>query len=313
MAQIAHSLIEIIGNTPLLELSGTKRELRLKAKLIAKLEYLNPARSVKDRVALALIERAERKGLIDSNTTIIEPTSGNTGIGLAFIAAIRGYRLILTMPDAMSIERRTLLKSLGAELVLTPAYEGMAGAIRKAQELKDEIGNAYIPQQFDNPANPEVHRLTTAEEIWRDTDGKVDIFVAGIGTGGTITGVGQVLKLYNKQVKVVGVEPYTSSVLSGERPGPHKIQGIGAGFLPKVLNTTIYDEIIRIKDDEAFAAGRLLATKDGVLTGISSGAAAAAAIKIARRPENEGKRIVVLLPDTGERYLSTQLYNFNNE
>lgn len=313
MAQIAHSLIEIIGNTPLLELSGTKRELRLKAKLIAKLEYLNPARSVKDRVALALIERAERKGLIDSNTTIIEPTSGNTGIGLAFIAAIRGYRLILTMPDAMSIERRTLLKSLGAELVLTPAYEGMAGAIRKAQELKDEIGNAYIPQQFDNPANPEVHRLTTAEEIWRDTDGKVDIFVAGIGTGGTITGVGQVLKLYNKQVKVVGVEPYTSSVLSGERPGPHKIQGIGAGFLPKVLNTTIYDEIIRIKDDEAFAAGRLLATKDGVLTGISSGAAAAAAIKIARRPENEGKRIVVLLPDTGERYSSTQLYNFNNE
>ena len=313
MAQIAHSLIEIIGNTPLLELSGTKRELRLKAELIAKLEYLNPARSVKDRVALALIERAERKGLIDSNTTIIEPTSGNTGIGLAFIAAIRGYRLILTMPDAMSIERRTLLKSLGAELVLTPAYEGMAGAIRKAQELKDEIGNAYIPQQFDNPANPEVHRLTTAEEIWRDTDGKVDIFVAGIGTGGTITGVGQVLKQYNMQVKVVGVEPYTSSVLSGERPGPHKIQGIGAGFLPKVLNTTIYDEIIRIKDDEAFAAGRLLATKDGVLTGISSGAAAAAAIKIARRPENEGKRIVVLLPDTGERYLSTQLYNFNNE
>ena len=313
MAQIAHSLIEIIGNTPLLELSGTKRELRLKAELIAKLEYLNPARSVKDRVALALIERAERKGLIDSNTTIIEPTSGNTGIGLAFIAAIRGYRLILTMPDAMSIERRTLLKSLGAELVLTPAYEGMAGAISKAQELKDEIGNAYIPQQFDNPANPEVHRLTTAEEIWRDTDGKVDIFVAGIGTGGTITGVGQVLKQYNKQVKVVGVEPYTSSVLSGERPGPHKIQGIGAGFLPKVLNTTIYDEIIRIKDDEAFAAGRLLATKDGVLTGISSGAAAAAAIKIARRPENEGKRIVVLLPDTGERYLSTQLYNFNNE
>ena len=269
MAQIAHSLIEIIGNTPLLELSGTKRELRLKAKLIAKLEYLNPARSVKDRVALALIERAERKGLIDSNTTIIEPTSGNTGIGLAFIAAIRGYRLILTMPDAMSIERRTLLKSLGAELVLTPAYEGMAGAIRKAQELKDEIGNAYIPQQFDNPANPEVHRLTTAEEIWRDTDGKVDIFVAGIGTGGTITGAGQVLKLYNKQVKVVGVEPYTSSVLSGERPGPHKIQGIGAGFLPKVLNTTIYDEIIRIKDDEAFAAGRLLATKSTIACGMS--------------------------------------------
>ncbi|MBR4365549.1 MAG: cysteine synthase A [Bacteroidaceae bacterium] len=313
MAQIAHSLIELIGNTPLLELTGTERELKLKAELIAKLEYLNPARSVKDRVALALIDRAERKGLIDSSTTIIEPTSGNTGIGLAFIASIRGYRLILTMPDAMSVERRTLLKSLGAELVLTPAYEGMAGAIRKAQELKEEIGNAYIPQQFENPANSEVHRLTTAEEIWRDTNGQVDIFVAGIGTGGTITGVGQVLKQYNNKIKIVGVEPYTSSVLSGERPGPHKIQGIGAGFTPKVLNTTIYDEIIRIKDEEAFAAGRLLATKDGVLTGISSGAATAAAIKIARRPENEGKRIVVLLPDTGERYLSTQLYNFDKE
>ena len=313
MAQIAHSLIELIGNTPLLELTGTERELKLKAELIAKLEYMNPARSVKDRVALALIDRAERKGLIDSSTTIIEPTSGNTGIGLAFIASIRGYRLILTMPDAMSVERRTLLKSLGAELVLTPAYEGMAGAIRKAQELKEEIGNAYIPQQFENPANSEVHRLTTAEEIWRDTNGQVDIFVAGIGTGGTITGVGQVLKQYNNKIKIVGVEPYTSSVLSGERPGPHKIQGIGAGFTPKVLNTTIYDEIIRIKDEEAFAAGRLLATKDGVLTGISSGAATAAAIKIARRPENEGKRIVVLLPDTGERYLSTQLYNFDKE
>ena len=227
MTKIAHSLIELIGNTPLVELTGTEKELKLKSKVIAKLEYLNPARSVKDRTALALIERAERKGLLGPGTTIIEPTSGNTGIGLAFIAAIRGYRLILTMPDAMSVERRTLLKSLGAELVLTPAYEGMAGAIRKAQELKEEIGNAYIPQQFENPANPEVHRRTTGEEIWKDTDGKVDIFVAGIGTGGTITGVGQVLKAYNKNVKIVGVEPYTSSVLSGERPGPHKIQGIG--------------------------------------------------------------------------------------
>lgn len=312
MAKIAHSLIELIGNTPLVELTGTERELKLRANVIAKLEYLNPARSVKDRTALALIERAERKGLIGPGTTIVEPTSGNTGIGLAFIAAIRGYRLILTMPDAMSVERRTLLKSLGAELVLTPSYEGMAGAIRKAQELKEQIGNAYIPQQFENPANPEVHRATTAEEIWSDTDGKVDIFVAGIGTGGTITGVGQVLKTYNRKVKVVGVEPYTSSVLSGERPGPHKIQGIGAGFQPKVLDTTVYDEILRIKDEESFAVGRLLATKDGVLTGISSGAAAAAAIKLARRPENAGKNIVVLLPDTGERYLTTALFNFEN-
>ena len=306
---IAHSLIDLIGNTPLLELSGTEHELKLGARLIAKLEFLNPARSVKDRTALALIERAERKGLIGPDTVIVEPTSGNTGIGLALIAAIRGYSLILTMPDAMSVERRTLLRSLGAELVLTPAYEGMAGAIRKAQELKEEIGNAYIPQQFENPANPEVHRLTTAEEILRDTDGKVDIFVAGIGTGGTITGVGQVLKQYNPKVKIVGVEPYGSAVLSGEKPGPHKLQGIGAGFQPKVLSTTVYDEILRIKDDEAFAVGRLLATKDGVLTGISSGAATAAAIKLARRPENEGKTIVVLLPDTGERYLSTQMFN----
>ena len=309
MAQIARNLIDLIGHTPLLELTGTEKELGLKARVVAKLEFLNPLRSVKDRTALALIERAERKGLIGPGTTIIEPTSGNTGVGLAFIAAIRGYRLILTMPDAMSVERRTLLKALGAELVLTPAYEGMAGAIRKAEELKNEIGNAYIPQQFENPANPDVHRRTTAEEIWADTDGEVDIFVSGIGTGGTITGVGQVLKQYNNKVKVVGVEPYTSSVLSGKAPGPHKIQGIGAGFQPKTLDTSVYDELLRIKDDEAFAVGRLLAQKDGVLTGISSGAAAAAAIKLARRPENEGKTIVVLLPDTGEHYLSTQLYN----
>ena len=313
MAHIAHNLIELIGNTPLVELSGTERELKLEARIVAKLEFLNPLRSVKDRTALALIERAERKGLIDQHTTIIEPTSGNTGIGLAFIAAIRGYRLILTMPDAMSVERRKLLKSLGAELVLTPAYEGMAGAIRKARELAEEIGNAYIPQQFENPANPDVHRRTTAEEILRDTDGLVDIFVAGIGTGGTITGVGQVLKENNPKVKIVGVEPYTSSVLSGERPGPHKIQGIGAGFQPKVLDTTVYDELLRIKDEEAYAIGRLLARHDGILTGVSSGAAAAAAIKLARRPENEGKTIVVLLPDTGERYLSTQIFTFEQQ
>jgi len=306
---IAHSLIDLIGNTPLLELSGTEHELKLGARLIAKLEFLNPARSVKDRTALALIERAERKGLIGPDTVIVEPTSGNTGIGLALIAAIRGYSLILTMPDAMSVERRTLLRSLGAELVLTPAYEGMAGAISKAQQLKEQIGNAYIPQQFENPANPEVHSRTTAEEIIRDTDGQVDIFVAGIGTGGTITGVGHVLKQRNPKVKVVGVEPYGSPVLSGGKPGPHKLQGIGAGFQPKVLSTTVYDEIVRIKDEEAFAIGRLLASKDGVLAGISSGAATAAAIKLARRPENEGKTIVVLLPDTGERYLSTQMYN----
>ena len=312
MGQIAKSLIDLIGHTPLVELSGTEAELKLKARVVAKLEYFNPLRSVKDRTALAMIERAERKGLIDSHTTIIEPTSGNTGIGLAFISAIRGYRLILTMPDSMSLERRTLLKSLGATLVLTPAHEGMAGAIARARELADEIGNAYIPQQFENPANPDVHRRTTAEEIYNDTDGEIDFFVGGIGTGGTITGVGQVLKQYNSKVKVVAVEPYTSSVLSGERPGPHKIQGIGAGFKPQVLNTSVYDEILRIKDDEAFAIGRLLAQKDGILTGISSGAAAAAAIKLARRPENEGKTIVVLLPDTGERYLSTQLYNFEH-
>ena len=309
MAQIAKSLIDLIGNTPLLELTNTERELHLQAHVIAKLEYLNPLRSVKDRTALALIEHAEKKGLVGPNTTIIEPTSGNTGVGLAFIASIRGYKLILTMPDSMTIERRTLLKALGAELVLTPAHEGMSGAIRKAQELADEIGDAYIPQQFENYANPDVHRRTTGQEIVRDTNGKVDIFVAGIGTGGTITGVGYTLKQNNPNVKIVAVEPYSSSVLSGNNPGPHKIQGIGAGFVPKILNQEVYDEILRIKDDEAFAASRLLAQKDGVLVGISSGAAVAAAIKLARRPENEGKNIVVLLPDTGERYLSTPLYN----
>ncbi len=312
MAKVAKSMLDLIGRTPLLELTGTEKELKLHAKVVAKLEYFNPLRSVKDRAALAMILRAEQKGLIDKNTTIVEPTSGNTGIGLALIAAIRGYKLVLTMPDAMSVERRSLLKALGAELVLTPAYEGMGGAIKKARELKEEIGNAYIPQQFENPANPEIHRRTTAEEIYADTDGKVDIFVSGIGTGGTITGAGQVLRAYNKKVKIVGVEPYGSSVLSGNNPGPHKIQGIGTGFKPLTLDENVYDELLRIKDEEAMATARLIARRDGVLTGISSGAAAAAAIKLARRAENEGKTIVVLLPDTGERYLSTQLYNLDN-
>lgn len=310
MANIAHNLIDLLGNTPLLELSRTEKKERLKARIIVKLELFNPARSVKDRVGFAMLNDAERRGLINKDTTIIEPTSGNTGIGLALASAIRGYRLILTMPEAMSLERRKLLKALGAELVLTPAYEGMAGAIRKAQELAQEIGNAYIPQQFENKANAEIHRKTTAEEIWRDTDGKVDILVAGIGTGGTITGVGEVLKKYNPHIQVIAVEPDSSPVLSGGKPGPHKLQGIGAGFVPKVLNTTVYDEIIRIKDEEAYDRGRQLARTDSVLAGVSSAAAVAAAIRVAKRPENEKKNIVVILPDTGERYLSTPIYNF---
>ena len=309
MKQIAHNLTELIGRTPLLELTGVESELKLKARVVAKLEFLNPSRSVKDRTALALIERAERKGLIGPGTTLVEPTSGNMGIGLALVAAIRGYRLILTMPDSMSVERRTLLRSLGAELVLTPANEGMAGAVKRAKELTEEIHDSYMPQQFENPANPEVHRHTTAQEILDDTDGRVDIFVAGIGTGGTITGAGKTLKENIPGVKVVAVEPQLSPVLSGGRPGPHKIQGIGAGFVPKILDPEVYDEVLRIKDDEAVAVSRLLAKKDGVLAGYSSGAAAAAAIKLARRPENEGKTIVVVLPDTGERYLSTPLFN----
>ena len=310
MTKIANNLIDLLGNTPLLELSRTEKKERLKARIIVKLEMFNPARSVKDRVGFAMLDDAERRGLINKNTTIIEPTSGNTGIGLALVSAIRGYRLILTMPEAMSVERRKLLKALGAELVLTPAYEGMAGAIRKAQELAEEIGNVFIPQQFENKANAEIHRKTTAEEIWRDTDGKVDILVAGIGTGGTITGVGEVLKKHNPHLHVIAVEPDSSPVLSGGKPGPHKLQGIGAGFVTKVLNTDIYDEIIRIKDEEAYERGRQLARTDGVLTGVSSAAAVAAAIRVAKRPENEKKNIVVILPDTGERYLSTPIYNF---
>lgn len=308
MARIAQSLVELIGKTPLLELSKVEKKQRLKARVLAKLEYLNPGRSVKDRVGYALIEQAEKQGLLGRNTVIIEPTSGNTGVGLALVAAQRGYRLILTMPDSMSIERRTLLRSLGARLVLTPAHEGMPGAIRKAQELASQT-DAFIPQQFANEANPEVHRQTTAKEIWEDTGGKVDIFVAGVGTGGTVTGVGEVLKRLNPKVKVVAVEPYDSPVLSGGKPGPHKLQGIGAGFTPQVLNTKVYDEVFRVKNEDAFAASRLLAKTEGTLVGISSGAAAHAALQIAKRPENAGKTIVVLLPDTGERYLSTALFS----
>ena len=306
--RIANSLTELIGKTPLLELSKTGKQQKLKARILAKLEYLNPGRSVKDRVGLALIERAEKQGLLNKNTVIIEPTSGNTGVGLALVAAQRGYKLILTMPDSMSIERRTLLRALGAKLVLTPAHEGMPGAIRKAKELAAET-RAFVPQQFDNGANPQIHRTTTAKEIWGDTAGRVDIFVAGVGTGGTITGVGEVLKSLHPKVKVVAVEPYDSPVLSGGNPGPHKLQGIGAGFKPHVLNDEVYDEIFKVKNEDAFATSRELAKREGLLVGISSGAAAYAAIQIAKRPENAGKTIVVLLPDTGERYLSTALFS----
>lgn len=313
MAHVAHNLTDLIGNTPLLRLQRIKAQTGLKADILAKLEAFNPARSVKDRVGYALIKSAEDKGLIDERTVIIEPTSGNTGIGLAWVAATRGYRIILTMPDSMSIERRSLLRALGAEIVLTPAHEGMGGAIRRAEELAQEIGNAYIPQQFNNPANSQIHRKTTAEEIWDDTDGKVDIFISGVGTGGTITGVGEILKARNPKVKVIAVEPVDSPVLSGGKPGPHKIQGIGAGFVPKVLNSGVYDEIFKVRNEDAFAAGRLLARTEGVLAGISSGAALHAAIEVAKRSENKGKTIVVLLPDTGERYLSTLLYNYNDK
>lgn len=309
MAKVANNITELIGHTPLLELSKIEKEQKAKAQIVAKLEFLNPGRSVKDRVGLKLIEKAERKGLINKTTVIIEPTSGNTGIGLAIVAATRGYRLILTMPDSMSLERRALLKALGAELVLTPAYEGMPGSIRKAKELAAEIGNAFIPQQFENPANPEAHATTTAQEIIEDTGGQLDIFIAGVGTGGTITGVGEALKAHNPNIKVVAVEPLGSAVLSGCKPGPHKLQGIGAGFIPKILNTRVYDEIFRVADEKAFETARYIAQREGVLVGISSGAALYAAIEVAKRPENKGKRIVVLLPDSGERYLSTTLFS----
>ncbi|HBL81740.1 MULTISPECIES: cysteine synthase A [Congzhengia] len=309
MARIFHSADELIGRTPLLELSHIEQEHRLSARILAKLEYFNPAGSVKDRVAMAMLDDAEKKGLIDAGTVIIEPTSGNTGIGLASVAAARGYKIIIVMPETMSVERRQLMKAFGAELVLTDGAKGMNGAIEKANQLMSQFPNSFIPSQFTNPANPEIHRLTTGPEIWEDTDGKVDIFVAGVGTGGTITGVGEFLKSKNPAISIVAVEPAASAVLSGGAAGPHKIQGIGAGFVPKVLNTEIYDEIIQVENSAAFAAGKSVGRKEGILVGISSGAAVFAAVELAKRPENAGKTIVTLLPDTGDRYLSTPMFD----
>ena len=308
MANIYKGTLGLIGNTPLVEVTNIEKELGLEAKLLVKLEYFNPAGSVKDRVAKAMIEDAEEKGILKEGSVIIEPTSGNTGIGLASIAAAKGYRIILTMPETMSVERRNMLKAYGAELVLTEGAKGMMGAIAKAEELAKEIPNSFIPGQFVNPANPAAHRATTGPEIWNDTDGQVDIFVAGVGTGGTLTGVGEYLKSKNPNVKIVAMEPASSPVLSEGRSGAHKIQGIGAGFVPDVLNTKVYDEIITIENDDAFAGGILLAKHEGVLVGISSGAALKAAIQLAQRPENKGKTIVALLPDSGDRYYSTPLF-----
>lgn len=308
MGNIANNLTDLIGNTPMLELNNFGKKTEAGSRLVAKLEYFNPAGSVKDRIGFAMIKDAESKGLLHPDSVIIEPTSGNTGVGLAFAAAALGYRLIITLPESFTIERRKLLLALGAELVLTPAAEGMGGAIRKAEELAAETPNSFIPQQFENPANPDVHKETTAEEIWRDMDGKVDIFVAGVGTGGTISGVGAVLKERNPSVQIVAVEPYESPVLSGGKRGVHKIQGIGAGFVPRNFDGSLVDEIMPVKDEDAFSTSRLLARTEGLLVGISSGAAAFAALQLSKRPENAGKNIVVLLPDTAERYLSTPLF-----
>ncbi|MBU5248828.1 cysteine synthase A [Coprococcus comes] len=308
MSKIYNGALELVGNTPLVEVKNIEEELGLEARILVKLEYFNPAGSVKDRIAKAMIEDAEEKGLLKEGSVIIEPTSGNTGIGLASIAAVKGYRIILTMPETMSVERRNILKAYGAEIVLTEGAKGMKGAIEKADELAKEIPGSYIPGQFVNPANPEVHRKTTGPEIWKDTDGEVDLFIAGVGTGGTLTGVGEYLKSQNPNVKIVALEPASSPVLSTGKGGPHKIQGIGAGFVPDVLNTTVYDEIFTVENDDAFATGKLLAKKEGILVGISSGAALYGAIELAKRPENKGKTIVALLPDTGDRYYSTPLF-----
>ena len=308
MSKIYNGALELVGNTPLVEVKNIEEELGLEARILVKLEYFNPAGSVKDRIAKAMIEDAEEKGLLKEGSVIIEPTSGNTGIGLASIAAVKGYRIILTMPETMSVERRNILKAYGAEIVLTEGAKGMKGAIEKADELAKEIPGSYIPGQFVNPANPEIHRKTTGPEIWKDTDGEVDLFIAGVGTGGTLTGVGEYLKSQNPDVKIVALEPASSPVLSTGKGGPHKIQGIGAGFVPDVLNTTVYDEIFTVENDDAFATGKLLAKKEGILVGISSGAALYGAIELAKRPENKGKTIVALLPDTGDRYYSTPLF-----
>lgn len=312
MAKIVRKLTELVGNTPLLEFSGFNASKGLKAKLIGKLEYFNPAGSVKDRIALAMVEDAEEKGLLKPGATIIEPTSGNTGVGLAFVSSVKGYKLVLTMPETMSLERRNLLKALGATLVLTPGADGMKGAIAKAESLRDETPGSIILQQFENPANPAVHVRTTAQEIWRDTEGKVDIFVAGVGTGGTVSGVGEGLKAHNPDIRIVAVEPTDSPVLSGGKPGAHKIQGIGAGFVPKTYNGKFVDQIMQVSNDDAIRTSRELAQTEGLLVGISSGAAVFAALQLAELPENAGKTIVALLPDTGERYLSTVLYAFED-